>query len=73
MSALVLAHSLDALVLQHEGTQIVSDVRAEVDGARRGLAQGGRRAKVDGVAVSRRELQQELKSLRKELRKREDT
>lgn len=64
VNPLILPHTLDALVMAHEGTEIVADVRQDMDNIRRQMRRADRN--------TTRSLRSELGTLRKELRKRED-
>jgi hypothetical protein len=73
-------YSLDARIAMDEDTDIVRDVKKELDGLRSALSRGGRRQKnpasvtnSDGATIgnTKRELSAELKSVRKELQQRE--
>jgi ATP-dependent RNA/DNA helicase IGHMBP2 len=66
LQASILPYSLEALVQSADGTEIVSEVRKELQGYLRVLANPGSRGSVKRVAY------QEMKSLRKEIRTREE-
>jgi hypothetical protein len=61
-------YCLDSLVSRDEGSEIVADVRKDIDKLQRELSKRGRR--VD--RGQRREMQAEMRVLRKEVRKREE-
>eukprot|EP01041_Mallomonas_annulata_P001055 gene1055-2065_t len=65
VNPLILDHCLDALILNDDGTEIVSDVRKEIDLLRKNIYKTKDRSK-------RREIQSELRHLRKEARQREE-
>lgn len=60
-------YSLDSLVIGHEGSEIVSDIRKEIDSTRRKLHRTRESRKQE---IS--DLKEELKFLRKEVKRRED-
>jgi hypothetical protein len=61
---------LDALIASHDGTEVVADVRQEIDSLRAKTESKGKRPKKQ-AHMSFKEIRSELKSLRKELRTRE--
>lgn len=60
-------YCLDALIASHGGTDIVSDVRSEIDGLQKELSKCGRKNR-----SKRREIQTEVRILCKEARKRQE-
>ncbi|RYH30488.1 hypothetical protein EON65_04960 [archaeon] len=70
VSEAVLPYTLDFQINNDEGTEIVSDARKEVDNLRAELRKGYKRG-AEGEGMTKRELKQELKAVRKEVVQRE--